>query len=148
MKVPMEGGCRCAETRIRITRAPMMATACHCTGCQTMSASAFSLTLMVPADGFEVIRGEPVIGGLKHADAQHFFCPNCLSWMFTRPAGVPLVNVRPTMLDDHSDFAPYAETYVSEKLPWAVTGAVRSFEKFPDPSEYGALMAEYAAWAK
>ena len=64
-KLPWEGGCRCGAVRIRVTRPPMLTGACHCTGCQTMSASAYSLTVTVPADGFEVMKGEPVLGGLK-----------------------------------------------------------------------------------
>jgi len=31
--------------------------ACHCTGCQRMSASAFSLSLAIPAPGFEAFAG-------------------------------------------------------------------------------------------
>ena len=55
-KLPWEGGCRCGEVRIRVTAPPILTGACHCTGCQKMTASAFSLTVTVPADGFEVTR--------------------------------------------------------------------------------------------
>ena len=60
--------------------------ACHCTGCQRMTASAFSLSALYPSSGFEVTEGRPVIGGL-HGPARHFFCPHCMSWLFTRPEG-------------------------------------------------------------
>ncbi|HEY5819855.1 MAG TPA: GFA family protein [Mesorhizobium sp.] len=33
-----------------------MTAACHCTGCQKMASSAFLLTAMLPADGFEMAR--------------------------------------------------------------------------------------------
>jgi hypothetical protein len=33
----------------------------------------------------------------------------------------------------------------SEKLPWALTPAKRSFEQFPDPGDYERLGAEFAA---
>jgi hypothetical protein len=123
---------------------PIMTAACHCTGCQRMSASAYSLTAMVPSTGFEVTCGEPVIGGL-HGSIRHFFCPHCKSWMFTRPHGFEqFVNVRPTMLKDPSWFVPFIETYTSEKLPWASTPAVYSFAKFPAMEEFGALMTEFA----
>lgn len=52
-----------------------------------MSASAFSLTLTLPSDGFEVLEGKPTIGGLHGAEAHHFHCPRCKSWMFTRAEG-------------------------------------------------------------
>ncbi|MEO8249437.1 MAG: GFA family protein [Burkholderiales bacterium] len=111
-----------------------------------MTASAFSLSIGVPASGFEVTQGERVIGGLHGDDLHHFHCPHCKSWMFTRlPAEVgPFVNVRATMLDEHCWFVPFMESYTSEKLPWATTPAKRSFEQFPAMEDFQGLMAEFA----
>jgi len=111
-----------------------------------MSSSAFSLTAVFASDAFEITQGEPVVGGLHGDDAHHLFCPYCMTWMFTRPVALPhLVNVRPTMLDDHAWFAPFAETFTSTSLPWATTGAKRSFAEFPPLEAYEGLMREYAA---
>jgi hypothetical protein len=99
---------------------------------------------MIPSAGFEVTAGEPVIGGL-HGPIRHFFCPHCMSWMFTRPPVFDqFVNVRPTMLKDSSWFMPFIETYTSEKLPWVTTAALHSFEKFPPMESFGALTEEFA----
>lgn len=148
MKLPQDGGCRCDRVRIRVKSAPLITFACHCNGCQRMASSAFALTAMFPAEAFEVTAGEPVIGGLHGADLHHFFCPHCMSWMFTRLAFAPhLVNVRPTMFDDHAWFAPFGETYTKTKLPWAITGAVHSFEEFPPMDGLDRLIEEYAAWS-
>jgi hypothetical protein len=51
------------------------------------------------------------------------------------------------MLDDPRPFPPFIETYTSEKLPWASTPAVHSFEKFPALEEYESLARDYAAHA-
>jgi hypothetical protein len=111
-----------------------------------MSSSAFSLTAIFLADSFEVTRGVPVIGGLHGADAQHFFCEHCKTWMFTRPQALPhIVNVRPTMFDDPGRAAPFMETFTKTKLPWAVTGAQHSFEEFPPMEAYLGLMNAFAA---
>jgi hypothetical protein len=59
-----EGGCRCGQVRIKMTLPPFLTMACHCTGCQRMTGSAFSLSAAFPTKGFSVMRGEPVIGGL------------------------------------------------------------------------------------
>jgi len=97
--------------------------------------------------GVSGYQGQPVIGGL-HGPTRHFFCPYCMSWMFTRPAGFDaIVNIRVTMLDDPRPFPPFIETYTSEKLPWASTPAVHSFEKFPPIEEYESLARDYAAQA-
>jgi hypothetical protein len=91
--------------------------------------------------------GEPVVGGL-HGTTRHFFCPHCMSWMFTRADGFDFVNVRATMLDDPSGFSPFIETYTSEKLAWAATPAPHKFEKFPALEEYKGLMEKYVQWAE
>ena len=109
-----------------------------------MTGSAFSLSVAVPSPGFEIIAGEPVIGGL-HGLPQHNMCPRCMSWMFTRPHGMPeLVNVRATMLDDASWFEPFIEVFTNEKLAWATTPAVHRFATLPEVASYPALLAEFA----
>ncbi len=149
MKLPLEGTCRCDALRIRVDAAPLITAACHCRGCQRMSASAFSLTAICQASALTVTQGEPVIGGRRSDELQHFFCGRCMTWMFTRPTPFPqIVNVRPTMFDDHAWFAPYMETYTKTKLPWAETGAVRSFEEFPPMDAFQELLDEYAAHQK
>ena len=68
--------------------------------------------------------------------------------MFTRPEGLDwFVNLRPTMLDDPSWFTPFIETWTREKLPWATTPAVHSFETVPAFEDFEGLMKEYAEWA-
>ncbi|MFN3573770.1 MAG: GFA family protein [Phenylobacterium sp.] len=110
-----------------------------------MTASAFSLSALFAAEDFEVTAGEPVIGGL-HGATRHFFCPHCMSWMFTRPEGAEgFVNVRSTLFDDPSGLEPFMETMTAEKLPWASTPAVEGFAGFPQPADFGRLMAAYAS---
>lgn len=141
-KLPWHGGCRCNQVRFEITAPPLMTMACHCTGCQRMSASAFSLSVAIPSAGFAVKSGEPVIGGL-HGNPRHFHCPYCLSWMFTRPEGLDFVNVRATLLDSPGWVTPFIETYTSEKLPWATTPAVHKYPAFPPQGAFGPLIEEF-----
>jgi hypothetical protein len=143
-QLPWQGGCRCGQVRLRITATPLLAMACHCSGCQRMSASAFSLSLAIPSAGFEVTAGEPVLGGL-HGSSHHFFCSHCKSWMFTRTDGMDeFVNVRPTMLDRHEWFVPFVETWTQEKLPWASTPAVHRFAQLPAMDHFPRLIQAYA----
>jgi hypothetical protein len=142
-KLPWEGACRCGQVRIRITAPPLLTMACHCTGCQRMTSSAFSLSVAIPADGFAVVAGEPVIGGL-HGASRHYFCGHCMSWMFTRPEGLDsFVNVRSTLLDVGRALDPFIETWTSERVPWATTPAVHSYPALPELSAFDALISEY-----
>ena len=109
-----------------------------------MTASAFALTLTLPSDGLLVTQGEPVIGGL-HGATRHNFCPYCMTWMFTHPAGDDgYVNLRPSTLDDHAWFVPFIEVFTQAKLPWAGTGSAHSYATFPTGADYGALAREFA----
>lgn len=93
--LPIEGGCRCGRVRFRLSEAPWMETACHCRGCQRMTASAFSTTLVMPASGFAVTGGETAIGGLHGDEADHHHCHWCKNWVFTKyRADLGLVNIR------------------------------------------------------
>ncbi|PZO55669.1 MAG: aldehyde-activating protein [Alphaproteobacteria bacterium] len=143
-KLPWSASCQCGQVKMRITAPPMVSMACHCRSCQRLTGGAYSLTLLIPAEGFAVVEGEPVIGGMHRAELAHHFCPHCKNWLFTRPQGMPFVNFRPTMLNDASWVQPYAESCIEDRLPGAITGAKYSFEGFPPPEKYGELMAGYA----
>jgi hypothetical protein len=109
-----------------------------------MAASAFSLTLVLPSAGFDVTAGNPVVGGL-HGPTRHFFCPRCMSWMFTRPEGMDeFVNLRPSTLDDPSWFVPFIEVWTQERLRWASTPAVHSFATQPRFEDYTKLIGQFA----
>jgi hypothetical protein len=93
------GKCRCGQVQFTVNSEPLITMACHCTGCQRMTASAFSLSALYPSNRFKITSGEPVIGGLRGA-TRHYFCAYCMSWLFTRPEGMDeFVNVRVTMMD-------------------------------------------------
>lgn len=142
-KLPWEGGCLCGGVRFRITAAPLMSMACHCNGCQKLTASAFSLSLLVPAQGFSVTKGEPALGGL-HGPHRQNYCPRCKSWVFTNPHGLDtVVNVRATMLDEHSWVVPFIETGAAERLDWAATPASRSYPQFPPMEDYPTLIEAF-----
>lgn len=139
----VQGSCRCGQVQFSVHGAPLITMACHCTGCQKMTASAFSLSTLYLAKDFWVDAGEPVIGGL-HGGTRHYFCPHCKSWMFTRMEGMDeFVNVRASLLDDFATYQPFVETYTDEKLPWAQTHAAHSFSKFPPPEAFPDLLGKF-----
>lgn len=144
--LPAEGSCRCGQVRVRVSAPPMLSMVCHCRGCQKMTASAFALTATFAAEAFEVIAGEPVIGGLHGPQAHHYHCPHCMSWVFTRAEGMDwFVNLRPTMLDPVRWSQPLGELWTSEKLPWVDLRLPHSFPEMPTMEQFGELTREYRA---
>jgi hypothetical protein len=144
-KLPWDAACLCGRVKMRVTAAPLMAMACHCRGCQKLTSGAYSLTFILPAQGFEVLEGETAFGG-KHGEYQQHYCAHCKSWIYTTGGG-PLegfVNLRPTMLEDASWVLPFVDLNTAEKLPGVVTGAKRSYEGFPPPADFPTLMEAFA----
>jgi hypothetical protein len=144
-KLPWVGGCRCGELRFRVTAPPFLSSACHCTGCQRMTSSAFTLSLSIPRDGFEVIQGEPVLGGVGDP-AIHYHCPRCKSWVFTRPVEPAMfVNIRTAMLDAPGWARPFVELCRGEGFAWVATGAKHSYDATPEEADWPRLVAAYAS---
>lgn len=139
------GSCRCTQVKFEINAKPVITMACHCTGCQKMTSSAFSLSSLFQRSAFSITSGTPVIGGLHDSSTRHFFCGHCMSWLFTHLEGLDdFVNVRSTILDNSSSYRPFVETYTDEKLEWASTGAEYCFCKFPQQEKFPELLHEYA----
>ena len=59
MELPLTGGCQCGKIRYEITKAPQLIYTCHCTDCQRITGSAFSLGIALPETAFHRIAGEP-----------------------------------------------------------------------------------------
>jgi hypothetical protein len=52
--------------RFRVNAAPLVTMACHYTGCQKMSSSAYSLSAAL-AESFQITQGERLVGGDRTA---------------------------------------------------------------------------------
>ncbi len=50
MPAPYTGGCQCGSARYVLTAEPIRVAACHCTGCQRQSGSAFGMSMPVTKD--------------------------------------------------------------------------------------------------
>ena len=104
------------------------------------------MSSLYPADRFAVTEGRTVRGGMK-TGPDHQFCPECMSWMFTVAKEIEgFINVRATMFDDAPLHRPYVEMDRAEALPGAVSGAVHSYDGFPEENEFPELVTAYAAW--
>ena len=140
------GTCRCGAVRFRIAGAPILTMACHCDGCRRMSASAFSLSSLYPAERFELTEGETVRGGRK-SGPNHRFCASCMSWLFTIPEKLTdFVNVRSSTLDDAAAHRPFVDMFLSEGFEWVATGAPRRYDTAPEQADFPAVMAAYSKW--
>ena len=137
MKLPQTGGCQCGAIRYEITQGPQMVYSCHCTDCQAMTSSAFSMALVLPAESFRLVTGKPK--AVQHtADSGRasiwWVCPECGSWICAGPRPVSTVrNVRAGTLDDTSWLRPTVHFWTRSKQPWiALPEGGRNFETQPE----------------
>ena len=137
--LPLEGGCRCGRVRYRVNVAPRFIFACHCTDCQQLTSSAFSLGMVVPNAGFDLHLGEPRCWpkiGDSGNESRQYTCPTCAGWTHTSTDSTPDVTiVRPTTLDEHAWVRPIAQLFTRSALPWALMPVQFSYQtEFEDPS--------------
>ena len=133
--LPLKGTCLCGAVTVSVTQIPLLTVACHCRDCQKFTASAFSLTTMVPRDGFSC-DGEVILGGLKRDGRAHYFCASCLNFVFSQIGeDSPRVNIRTSLLDAAARFEPFIEIMTEEQMPWAKTPAKHSYARHPETAE-------------
>ena len=128
MQLPLTGGCLCGALRYEVSETPLAIYTCHCTDCQHLTSSAFSLAITVPDRAFRLTKGEPRLAQ-KIADSgrtvTRWLCPECGCWVVSSPQpgaapGEMIRRVRGGTLDDTSWLKPAAHFWTSSKQPWVV----------------------------
>ena len=57
---PVQGGCQCGAIRYRLKASPLTVYNCHCKDCQRFSGAAWSMSMIVRDEDFEVLSGQTV----------------------------------------------------------------------------------------
>jgi hypothetical protein len=119
---PIEGGCACGAVRYRLDAPPLCVYVCHCTDCQTLTTSVFSLNGLVRAETHEVTQGE-----LKHwmrtaasgNQIPQYVCAVCGVRIYTEPPqGSGMRTLRLGTLDDTRWLRPAAAIWMKSAQPW------------------------------
>jgi hypothetical protein len=127
MKLPQTGGCQCGRLRYEITQTPTLVYTCHCTECQRLTGSAFSMALVVAADAF-YLKGPEPRSTQRTADSgrtvTHWVCPDCGTWIWSGPRPDPAtqdaLRVLAGTLDDTSWLRPTVHFWTRNAQPWVV----------------------------
>lgn len=130
----------CGASRYEIAQAPIDVYACHCTDCQRITGSAFSLGVVVAAEAFRATGKDArlVPGGMADSGRvkNRWVCPDCGVWLFgnprpgTKPPGMVRV-VRGGTLDDTAWVRPTTHYWTRSAQPWLVLEGIRH-ETQPD----------------
>ena len=129
MELPLTGGCVCGAVRYETSALPLTVYVCHCTVCQRITSSAFSIGMVVPDAAFRAtgkdVRSVP--GGVTAGGRakSRFVCPDCGTWLFGAPrpgTGHPgkVRIVRGGTLDDTTGLRPTEHYWTRSKQPWVI----------------------------
>ena len=120
----IEGGCHCGKVRYEAEVDPEKVGVCHCTDCQTLSGSAFSVMLPVPRESFWLRSGRPKIyvktaeSGTRRVQA---FCADCGTRIYAALEGdPPAYNVRVGTVAQRAQLRPRFQYWCRSALPWVM----------------------------
>ncbi|MCZ6603525.1 MAG: GFA family protein [Alphaproteobacteria bacterium] len=143
---PYEGGCQCGNVRYRVTAKPLSVYTCSCTECQRQAGGAFNMSMLVPMDGLEILKGE-LETTQRTADSGNkvtgFFCTGCGNRIYHQRENAEVYTLRPGTLDDTKWLNPVAMVWTSSKQAWVqIPEGMRTYEK--QPEKFSDLMELYA----
>ena len=147
MKLPAKGSCQCGKVTYQVTEEALVTVVCHCSDCQKLSTSAFSLSMILKRSGLEILSGElkcwkrpTAAGGV----AICWFCPDCGNRIFHENPAMPnIVRLKPGTLEDTSALEPQAQVWTCREQPWVRhLGDLPRIEKQPDMASAMAAIAQ------
>ncbi len=115
------GGCQCGGVRYESAGEPLALYVCHCLECRRQSASAFGMSLEVPAAGLRLTRGAPKFWSRATDSGKRLrcaFCPDCGSrlWHESEPPSETL-SIKAGSLDEPVDISTAIHVWTARKLP-------------------------------
>jgi len=130
----VSGGCLCGAVRYECNREPLGTAICHCTHCQKVSGSAFSVNVIVPAAGMTWQGEAPASFADKGESGRSLsrkFCSHCGSSLATEAESFPgMLIIKAGTLDDKSWLKPNTHVWTRSAQPWVkIEPGVTTFAK-------------------
>ncbi|WP_027133052.1 GFA family protein [Geminicoccus roseus] len=117
------GGCQCGQIRYALTAPVVDLYVCHCRQCRRQSASAFGISVILPADGVRLLQGIPASWSRPTSTGDTLecaFCPTCGSRLWHRSARDGTFSVKGGSLDEPVDLTTASHIWTAEKLPGVI----------------------------
>ena len=120
----IEGGCHCGFITYEAEVDPDSVGICHCTDCQTLTGSAYRVTVASRRQGFKLLTGQPRIyvktaeSGTRRA---HGFCPECGTPIYATSVTDPQVyGIRVGTTRQRNELQPRKQSWCRSALDWAM----------------------------
>jgi hypothetical protein len=130
------GRCQCGAVSYEISAEPEALYVCHCRECQRQSASAFGISLIVPATAFRIREGQ-INTWTRPTDSGHtltcMFCPACGTRLWHADPDSDRISVKGGTLDVPPDLTHAVHIWTARKLPGVfIPAGARSFPGEPE----------------
>jgi hypothetical protein len=119
----LTGRCQCGAVRYEITAEPVQVYVCHCRECQKQSASAFGISVIVPARAFVLREGHMKTWSRPTASGnllECMFCVECGTRIRHASPGEETLSIKGGSLDQPVDLTAAFHIWTSRKLPGVV----------------------------
>ena len=119
----IDGQCHCGAIAYEAELDPAKVGLCHCTDCQSLSASAFRTVAIVSADTFRLTKGTPK-EYVKIAESGNprvqAFCSDCGSALYACDVGgnPQVYNLRAGTIRQRDDLTPKFQVFRSSAAAW------------------------------
>ena len=130
----ISGGCLCGAVRYEGNAEPLGAGVCHCTDCQHISGSAFSVNVLVPRSSV-TFKGDALASythkGGSGKSLSRKFCRNCGSSLASEPESLPTALIlKAGTLDETSWVKPAFHIWADSAQSWVhIDPAAAKFPK-------------------
>jgi hypothetical protein len=120
----VDGSCHCGHIKFEAEVDPESVSICHCTDCQTLTGTAFRVSVRSKPRAFTLKSGQPKIylktaeSGNQRAQA---FCPECGTPLYATTVGNPDVHgIRVGTLRQRRELRPSQQGWCRSALDWAM----------------------------
>ena len=143
-RLPLHGGCLCGALRFELSAPPLTIYNCHCTNCQKITGSAFTVAGTVPEAALSFVKGAPARIEWK-ADSGNarygLFCGACGSRIANGQApSNGFLSFRCGTFDDTSWVEPVGDIWTKSAMTWVRFGEITTPEQ---PKDYGPFLEAY-----
>jgi len=120
----VHGSCHCDAIQFEALVDPQRVTICHCTDCQSLTGTAYRVTVAAGAGDFRLVRGTPKVyfkvGDSGNRRAQ-VFCGECGSHLYAHAAVESPVSygLRVGSLRERAALIPNKRIWCRSALPWS-----------------------------
>jgi hypothetical protein len=119
----LEGGCLCGAVRYEVSTEPKSLVRCHCKDCRRASGGPALAWIIMRADGFRYLSGEPKAYA-SSPGVTRGFCGNCGTTLtYQHESSLHIIDVTTATLDTPEALAPIKEIWVEQKVAWETLNA-------------------------